>query len=487
LEQLSALLHGFLRAGEWSEWSDRQQPSWYGEGERRARGRLALTVALAALPVDHDAFYSVDDLDQALFDRIGEHFSLGYLAPTRPYLYNKSPEEVRRIEQEWRAKLRAEWLARERQWLGRALSTWLYYLGLVELGMEGRTPVSVRLTALGHALLLPERQPEQAGTLDAPAQEAQAAWIVQPNFDVLVYLDRTTPAQLAFLERHAERVSVHSHTAQYKLTRESVYRGLESGTSVESLVSELQAGAGVAVPQNVLHEIGEWSALRERITLRRRARLVEFPDADARQAALQDGLKGIPVGERFALLTSRASLRQPIVARVDYAQPLPRCLSVSEDGVIAVTKPSGDLLLQAQLDQWAERMPDGTWRLTAASVSAAVRAGAPTGAVLTLLQERLTHALPPLLGVALQAWAGNRPYVELATVTVLRCPQPSVFDAIKGSELLGPYLRGALGPDVLLVDAQAVEALRAQLGWAGMVVGDKLPIALPRPDVGHST
>ena len=461
-EQIRTLLHGFVAVRAWSEWP---MPSWYDREDYRVWGRFALILALAALPDTPDGFFAVDDLDQALFERIGEHFSLSY-PPHRPYFFNKTPDEIRHEEAAWRAKLRADWLKRERLWLGSAPASWLYFLGMVELGLEDGAPVSLRLTDIGRAVL----HAEQDQGVDVPAAP-QAAWLVQPNFDVQVYLDHVTPEQLAFLERHAERVQAHHHTAQYRLTRESVYGGLESGTSLDDLLSGLQSGAAMAVPQNVVVDLRAWAALREQIRLLRRARLLEYPNDQARQAAVAGGLAGRPVGDRFVLLEGSLPLQQ-IKTRVDYTGPLPKCLSATEDSVITITKPTRDLLIESQLDHWAERNADGTWRLTTASVARSVKAGTPLRALFRWLEERLTHPLPPLLGVALRAWAGEAANVEIETVTVLRCRQPAVLEAIRHSKKLQPYIRGTLAPDVLLVDTQSVKALQEHLAWAGLRISD---------------
>jgi hypothetical protein len=98
--------------------------------------------------------------------------------------------------------------------------------------------------------------------------------------------------------------------------------------------------------------------------------------------------------------------------------------------------------------------------------------------LLTLLREHLINRLPPLLGVALRAWAGKAPAVGLASVTVLRCPQPDVFAAIAGSPTLTPFLRGTLAPDVLLVDPQQLTALRERLDWAGLSVSEQNLVTL---------
>jgi hypothetical protein len=43
-------------------------------------------------------------------------------------------------------------------------------------------------------------------------------------------------------------------------------------------------------------------------------------------------------------------------------------------------------------------------------------------------------------------------------------------------QLLAPYLRGALAPDVLLVDSERLAALRERLAWAGLSVSETLDV-----------
>ncbi|MCL5960907.1 MAG: helicase-associated domain-containing protein [Chloroflexi bacterium] len=312
-------------------------------------------------------------------------------------------------------------------------------------------------------------------TREGSAPSPQTAWIVQPNFDVVVYLDRVTPPQGAFLERHAERVNAQQHIAHYRLTRESVYRRLEAGTELRDLLADLQAGAGAPLPPNVVTEIREWRALRERMTLRRRARLLEFPDEQARRSALERGLEGVPAAERFVLLNGKLDPSE-VAETVDYAKPLERCLAITEDGVIRLKQPPRDLLIGAQLARWAERTLDGKWQLTASSVGAAVKAGRRREDLLILLQGRLTHLFPPLLAVALRAWSGETLPVELAPVTILRCSHPELFAAIVHSGRFRPCLRGQLAPDVPIVDAERLSGLREALAWVGLSVSKDLVV-----------
>lgn len=316
-DQIRPVVGGMVGAGDWDERGANRDYSLRTHSLTEAR--QALAIGLAALPTEAAGFFAVDELDHRLFERIGEHFSLGYRGYP-PDAYRKTPEQHRQELAAWQQKLREEWLRRERLWLNHALTTWVYTLGLVELAVEGTTPIALRLTDLGRALL----HPHLVAPDDVAPAEAQTAWVVQPNFEIVVYLDRTTPQQLAFLERHAERIQAQQHVAQYRLTREAVYAALESGSTLEKLLTTLETTAGRPLPQNVAVDLREWAALREQMTIYRRARLMEFPDSAAR-ATVMASLMGTPVSDRFLLVTAdRTAHLQETAKRVDYGKPLAR-------------------------------------------------------------------------------------------------------------------------------------------------------------------
>jgi hypothetical protein len=205
--------------------------------------------------------------------------------------------------------------------------------------------------------------------------------------------------------------------------------------------------------------------LRERITLRKRARVVQFADAAARRKAIQQGL-GVPVGECFLILTTKAPL--PRYTHVNYARPLPRCLVATEDGVLHLRTTSPDLVIAAQLDKWAERTGEDTWRLTQASVTSALQGKAQITDLLHLLQERLLSPMPAWLRVALLAWAGQEIPLEVGSAIVLHCTDGAAYEAVRTSVRLRPYLQGELEPRVFLVDPKGLAALKEELAWAGL-------------------
>jgi hypothetical protein len=467
------LLRNGLQSQRWQEWPD---PPWRDvDAHRQYQWRLVLISALMALS-PAETFVSIDDLVDALFVRIGRTFSLAGPVARPLFRYREALPVGQSADEAWHAQLETTWHNRERRWIGRALATWLTWLGIVEVSLVDDTLVAVRLTNLGRTIL----QPWHPSPADAQPRSDQPAWVVQPNFEILVYLDRVAADLLPILDQHAERIQVEAHIARYRLTHEAVYAGLEQGGILDTLLGTLRRGAGKELPQNVLKTLQEWAQQREQITVYRQARLLEYRDARARQKAQQGGQAGTPLGERFLILPPATELRNK--TRIDYARPRLPCLTTTEQGAITLAKPA-DLFLTATLDRWAERMAAGGWQLTAASVAAACTTERPLTLLLDLLNTHMTHPIPPLLEVALRAWAGECPTSTLGTALVFRCEQAGVVRALAQSELFRVCIRAVLGPSALLIDDWQLEAFRERLvcpprhgvgpggraGWRGIV------------------
>lgn len=484
-QQVSGVLAGFLRLTNWQE-------AEYSTGHvylRRvdvypmAALRPILLILLAALPLDGDAFYSLGGLLAALRDILrrdqGDPSHTGGSAWPLGYASNAPQHSEARLQPHRAEAEQALALAIER-FVRSALSSWLYFLGLVDLALDKEQIVGLRLTELGRAVLHP-----QAQAASQEAVNAGPAWVVQPTFDLVIYLERTTPLQLAFLERCAERVQAQQHIATYRLTRESVYRALEAGMTEKDLLEGLRAGAQRDLPQNVAVEIGAWAGLREQVVLHRQARLVEFGSRAEREAALRAGAQGKAVGDRF-LLGPDSARHVKIADAIDYNAVQPRSLRVDEDGMVTLTGPVADLLLGPRLDGWSQRLADvrsvsvkgktvqaergalPSWWLNDESVRQALKAGGRINDLLSLLQERALNAVPPLLIIALRAWAGASYEHLLGSVAILQCSQPEVLQAVAHSPLLRPYLLAYLTPDILLVDGSKMESLKERLAMLGL-------------------
>jgi len=435
--------------------------------------RNALMVALTLLP-SHE-FIPVDALSDALFERIGERFSLTYRQPRpNPRTYggpNRTPEQFQAELREWQTKVKHDWQANERAWIRSALSSWAYGLGLVELGLTDNIATSFRLTELGRAALDFTQDEEASGASKGillGSERRPGVWVVQPNFDVLVYLERTTSQQLGLIERFAERVQVDQHIAHYRLTRRSIYEALERGGTLDTLVTELSAGSTSPLPQNVLRELQGWAAMRDQLTLIPLARVIEYPTAEARDEAIAQGQGGQPVGERFVIVDNKTRLKPQSFSLVDYARPLPACLTMNEEGIVTLDPSTRDLLIDGQLSAWAERVDALHWRLSQASVSGALKRGSTLPQFTESIQSRLKSKMPPLLQLAINNWAGMAKRVEVEPVIAIRCQTADVMRAIAGSVTFKKLLRGTIAENIALVDPAHVDEFNAALRKIGI-------------------
>ena len=465
-EQTRLLVSGLMDSPDNLERGVKADEFQFSFSHIRTSRRMLMT-ALALLPQSTHEFVSISSFSQALFNRIGLYFSING-PPSQPYnlRYGKPiPEERQRELTQWVKQAQKDWGKNDEPWIVAALSTWLCAWGIVEIGLdEAGALISFRLTNTGRNVLGISGEAE----MPEAQTDSSTAWVVQPNFDVLVYLEQVTSGQLAFIESYAVRTSANQHTAHYRLTRESVYGALEQGGELETLLQRLSAGASQPLPPNVARELQDWAARREQLTLRQFTRIIEFADAEARAQAIQKGQAGTAIGERFLRIEGKAT--PGLGSRlgfINYAQPLPPCLSANEDGEINLDAATRDLLIEAQLGTWAER-EGAAWRLTAHSVRAALRQGLGLNQLMALFETRLKGRLPPLLHVALQAWGGEDDEIELEKAIVVRCHDEATLRAIVNSARFKRCIRGTLAPNIALVKPDKLDEFKEHLKWAGL-------------------
>ena len=473
LQQVSMLAQAFLELSQWNEMEGMEEREAFYR-EEILQMRVLVFHGLRALP-DYWRFYTLDEFLPAIYQRIGDIIQTApdYQNP-RPWQSGRNKEQYQPILTSWREKNRAHWVTHERGLIEEILTGWPYWLGLLEIGVLEQGNFAFRLTELGR-LLFTQDVAKPTAELPAPASE-QPAWVVQPNYDLIVYLDASTSEQLAFLERYAERRQTEAYTIHYQLTRDSIYRGLESGAAgIEEILSTLRQGARTELPQNVERELREWAGQREQLTLFTRGRLLAFPTQEERALALDAGLPGTPVAELYVHVPADAQIKaalkvvyglQPIPS-IDYTAPLPRCLRAAEDGTLTLTAISEDLLLTGQLAHCAEQQGARRWRLTPASLSAPRQAGVTATILLQMLQARAGD-LPALLALAIRNALGVRESVQAGDAYVLRIPDKQLYAAIAGSPLLKPFLLDVPGPDTLIVDPARLQEFKAQLAWLGV-------------------
>jgi len=356
----------------------------------------------------------------------------------------------------------AYWLDTEGTWAANALLGTLAHLGLVEHGVSlsrSQHRLGFRLTALGQAVF---GAPEQATS--EPGYDPKFLTI-QPNHEILAYLDVADPRAVWPLAQVARRMSAPGERVQtFAVSRESVYQALESGLTPEAIRDFLSRHSKTGLPDLVAHSLAEWGRKREALIFRTGITLGAGPPGTA--SAFDGMAKARPVADGFALLppTAARALTGCFV-RDHHTFPQP-AWQVDEEGRVRVTD-AVDSICLARLGQFAD--PEGKgWVITAASVGRARERGIPAEQILGWLEDHLRHELPPVIETAIRNWS-NPAAVFLGELVMLQVGQPQAYEMIRDSPRFRPLLLGAVSPNWFVVRQDKrpeVERLLTELGFA---------------------
>ncbi|MDO4245790.1 MAG: hypothetical protein Q4C89_07190 [Deinococcus sp.] len=327
------------------------------------------------------------------------------------------PSQVRAfgVEMLGGSKITAKRDAAWKGWLSGTLRGLFTLLGKVTVEGEGTDKV-----------IIPHRLTLDATDSDTPSASGPA-WVLQPNFELLVYPAQLTEQQLPVLAA-AEAVRFDAQTAVYRLTRSSVYAALEQGLALPALLAGLEAGSATPLSPAMRRSIEDWAARRDRLVLHQGATLLEYPTREKRDAALQRG--GRAIGETYLLLD--AGKKPPVgVTILNYAAAPKQVLKFSASGEFILASPL-DLLGRALLAGRVKRVGGNKYRFLPP-----VGETYPSG-LLGDVEARTAGKLPEEVRLQLGIWTGRTPAPALSTVTLFQHPQVSALARL-------PRLQGLLG------------------------------------------
>jgi hypothetical protein len=368
-------------------------------------------------------------------------------------------------------------------------------MGLLDIGLLDGTPTAYRLTPIGAWVLA-------AGPkVELPQQGGRV--VVQPNFELFAF-DPISDLVLAKLDEFAERVQAE-RAIKYRLTRQSVYNAQKHGWSatqvIEALVEMSQADGGTtgqeghSLPQNVVRTLQEWQSLHERITIHRRAGLLQAADGELFARLVQD-----PQVERHLLKSlDRSDGNEPALAiiapalgeaeelaraleragypalRTRSAQDAPRPALILDEAKLSasgipvefdVALPSVYLL--KQIEPFSSTDERGAFHLTPASIHSAAERGMPAQDVLDRLRALHRGPIPRAVERQIRAWGHYYGDASVEQMTLVQ-----VRDAKTLNELLAE-------PDVQALLRPFVPDPRHALAWVAPEQVDELLEVLAR-------
>ncbi|MFI5459435.1 MAG: helicase-associated domain-containing protein [Isosphaerales bacterium] len=466
--QVELWARGWLSAGNWFDGRGIPECREFDDSAKPFRtGRQVVAWALGCLARAGDHWYELEVFISALH-ALQHH--VDFRVPCRTLAWD--PKLVGTQDKETGIGLtsqQARWFSTTGSWYANAVMVTLVALGLVErarLGPDASAAHGFRLTEIGRAVFgAPEVEPPRE-----PAEHR--CLLIQPNFDIVAYLDQADPRTAGLLGRLGEAGSAHPGPIQtFRLTQTSVYQAEESGLDHRQIVDFLQQHSQRDVPANVIRSLSDWSAKREGLSLRSGVTVRGFPTTAARDAYLNSH-PGTACGSRFVL--TPGSDEQPpglkpsgcIIS--DHLRGLRTTLEMDEMGRIRTTQPV-DLVQEARMRRITEQSSSG-WQLTARSIRQAIAGGVKPTLILRWLRGHLAHAIPPLIALAIDQWLGTSRPLELGEAVLLHLPDKEQFQAIAQSPRLRPFLLGSPGPQWLLVKRETRKELAATLEELGFTL-----------------
>ncbi len=358
------------------------------------------------------------------------------------------------LEERWRAvhshardasmawKLRS-WRTHEERlflWMVRSL---MGNAGMVQLGDGGN---AFRLTPLGKYALGAGPRPADNGVA------AHDALVIQPDFEVIAYLDRC-PADLRWeLDTFCERLGGDA-VRTYRLTQESVYRGVRSGSSAADFVRVLESHSTRPLPSNVREQLATWERKVEATTIRTGCRLAECTDAGKAEELAGRVTGSRRLGDRFVLLPKGEDLPDTVErsAEFDYGQPQPACL-IQEDGlVLRAPWREWGLLLKRRLADVGEVSIDPEGDMVVRLVRDTARQTNDWGLLAAELDTYTVEPLAARYREVLRAWAGDVAPAQSVTAMLARFADSETCQAAMELPEASEFVEGRLGLNTVVV------------------------------------
>lgn len=358
----------------------------------------------------------------------------------------------------------------------------LHWMGLADIGYTNDQVVAYRLTEMGAWVL------GVGNEIEIPEGEGKV--IVQPNYEIIA-LDPISDMALARLDEFADRISAE-RAMQYTLSRESVYRAQKKGWTSQRIINTLQQMSDHPLPQNITRTLLEWQTLHERITIHRRATLLQ-----ANGARLMDELFEITSinqhltarpGEAVALVAPEGPAASALIeslqeighlpARTGSTQDVLRpSLTIARDGQIHFREALPSIFLFGLIAPFTNIDDSHRYFLTEAAVKRALvktdsSAGIYTvGKILDTLRTLHIGPLPRWVEIKVRAWGHH--YGDAAI-------QPLILVQIQDEQTLKelmqePELEGLLQPfapsrkkALAAISPEKLDLLRLALTERGM-------------------
>jgi hypothetical protein len=151
------------------------------------------------------------------------------------------------------------------------------------------------------------------------------------------------------------------------------------------------------------------------------------------------------------------------------AEPEPRPAHVTADATITLARTASlsDRFQLARIAEWRASGEEYVFAITPSSLGQALGAGIEEARIERFLARIAEDAVPAAAVARLRAWASRYGDVRMRRVAVLEARSPQVMAELRAHGRIGPYLRQALSPTMVVVREVDWDALVRELHQAG--------------------
>ncbi len=347
----------------------------------------------------------------------------------------------------------------------------LVWAGILELGKAEGDQRLARLSERGaRALGLADEvtPPEPGGCL-----------IVQPNFEVMVFLDNAPVTVLHELYRVGERRKLSDRVATFQLIAESVQRGYALGADADALQKLLDSHSHAPIPETVAFQLGDWERVHRRLTIHLGGAALRHPEPerfDLVCGQLEHDLRDtavelIRLGPRDAFVTDaahpalqRAADSHPSLSLDAMGDP-PRCLYFVDPLVMMVDPYECDVETRVELERVARALPDESqprslfFQLDPELIEKRFPE-APLEGICQFLDPRCEGGLPSAQSLRLQSELDKPPKIHVESeITVLTFEDLDAAERFRQLSEAPDVIARRLGPTTFAVIADQLALL----------------------------
>ena len=358
----------------------------------------------------------------------------------------------------------------------------LFWMGLVELGTSAEGVELMRLTEAGEALLAD-------GELGEQGVDGAGCLVVQPNYEIMAFLDGAPMMVLFRLYQIGDRINLADRVATFKLTAESVQRGYSLGMRAEQAAELLDERSHAPLPEAIRFELENWERVWRRVSLWARGTLLRHEDPDRLDTIVgllrhswrdrEVTFERLSAGSIFIDTIEGVEDLQKQLDRydgllIDYLGEIPPALEFVEPLVISWAPMHCDIITRTELARvTTERKDQCTPRRRVAELMAAkLRVRWPEDTLARALEffdQRTRGGLPPEQALRMRALLEDAPTTQiLEEMIVMELEDELTADLFARVPEAGELITARLGPRAFAIPSQHAEALTALLERVGV-------------------